>query len=232
MKRMSSHPFKAELSELSEHYSQLVENHGDTAPAVQWTDRETQERRLAILTEVGDLRSAKVLDFGCGLGQLLLFMARELAFTGEYVGYDLSARMIATAREKFPESRFERRDVLEEGIPEDFDYILISGVFNNYVAGGWDLMTVLLSSLFQHTRKAIAFNALSTYVDFFDPRLFYVNPERVFRFCKERLSPCVCLRHDYLIKTGVVPFEFSMYVYKTDLESRKNLRPEISVSRE
>src|SRR5690349_8815692 len=121
MKRMSSHPFKAELSEISEHYSQLLKNHGNTAPAVQWTDRDTQERRLAILTEVGELRSAKVLDFGCGLGHLLMFMRRELAFTGEYVGYDLSARMIATACEKFPGSRFERRDILEEGVPEDFD---------------------------------------------------------------------------------------------------------------
>jgi len=227
---MSSHSFKAELSAISEHYSHLLKNHGNSAPAVQWTDRETQERRLAILTEVGDLRSAKVLDFGCGLGHLLMFMRRELAFTGEYVGYDLSARMIAAAREKFPGSRFERRDILGEGVPEDFDYILISGVFNNYVAGGWDLMTSLLLSLFQHVRKAIAFNALSTYVDFFDPGLFYVNPERIFRFCKEQLSPSVCLRHDYLIKPGVVPFEFSMYVYKTDLESRKNLSPEVSVS--
>ena len=227
---MSSHSFKAELSAISEHYSHLLKNHGNSAPAVQWTDRETQERRLAILTEVGDLRSAKVLDFGCGLGHLLMFMRRELAFTGEYVGYDLSARMIAAAREKFPGSRFERRDILGEGVPEDFDYILISGVFNNYVAGGWDLMTSLLLSLFQHVRKAIAFNALSTYVDFFDPGLFYVNPERIFRFCKEQLSPSVCLRHDYLIKPGVVPFEFSMYVYKTDLESRKHLSPEVSVS--
>src|SRR2546425_11400811 len=123
VKCMSSHPFKAEFSVISEHYSQLLQNHGNTARGVQWTDRETQECRLAILTEVGDLRSAKVLDFGCGLGHLLMFMRRDLAFTGEYVGYDLSEKMVATARETFPESRFERRDILEEGVPEDFDYI-------------------------------------------------------------------------------------------------------------
>ena len=226
---MSPHAFKAELSVLNEHYSQLLESHGDTAPAVQWTDRETQERRLAILTEVGDLRSAKVLDFGCGLGHLLMYLRRDLAFKGEYVGYDLSARMIAAAQKKFPEARFERRDILEDGVSEDFDYIFISGVFNNYVAGGWDLMTALLSTLFQHARKAIAFNALSTYVDFFDPGLFYVNPEKVFGFCKGQLSPCVCLRHDYLIKPDVLPFEFSMYVYKTDLEPRSDLSVRIEV---
>ena len=50
-------------------------------------------------------------------------------------------------------------------------------------------MTALLSTLFQHARKAMVFNALSTYVDFFDPGLFYVNPEKVFGFCKGPYLP-------------------------------------------
>lgn len=223
MRPMPSHPFKRDLSLLNEHYSRLLEKHGDTPSGVQWTDRETQERRFEILTQVGDLRSAKVLDFGCGVGHLLTFMKTHLAFTGEYVGYDLSARMIDTARAKFPGIRFERRDILAEGVPEDFDYILISGVFHNRVSNGWDLMTTLLSCLFQRVRKALAFNAISTYVDFFDPEQFYVRPERAFGFCKEKLSPCVSLRHDYLVKPGIVPFEFSIYVYKTSVEPRKDL---------
>jgi SAM-dependent methyltransferase len=218
---MLSHRFQEDLSRLSEHYSRLMQQHGDTPPGVQWRDRQSQERRLTILTEAGDLRSAKILDFGCGTGHLLTYMQRELGFAGEYVGYDLSARMIATAKNKFPQIRFELRDILTDGIPEDFDYVLVSGVFNNCVKDGWSLMTKLLSTLFQHTRTAIAFNALSTYVDYCDPELFYVNPESVFRFCKEQLSPCVCLRHDYLVKPGIVPFEFSTYVYKVELESRK-----------
>jgi SAM-dependent methyltransferase len=220
---MALHPFRCDLSLLEEHYSRLVQEHGDTPEGVQWSDRQSQEHRVAILTEVGDLRSAKVLDFGCGTGHLLAFMRDRLGFTGEYVGYDLSAGMIATAQGKFPGIRFEQRDVLADGVPEEFDFVLVNGVFNNRVHNNWGLLTTILLCLFSHTRTALAFNALSTYVDFFDPKLFYVNPEDVFRFCKERLSPCVILRHDYLIKPGTIPFEFSVYLYKTEVKPRKEL---------
>jgi SAM-dependent methyltransferase len=178
------------------HYSRLLDQHGDTPQAAAWRDRQTQERRMAILAEVGDLRSAKILDFGCGTGHLLAFLRRELGFAGEYVGYDLSAEVITTARHKFRRARFEQRDILTEGVPEDFDYVLISGVFNQRLRENWRLMTRILGNLFAHCRQALAFNALSTYVDFFEPHLFYVSPEKVFRHCKERLSSRVCLRHD------------------------------------
>jgi SAM-dependent methyltransferase len=216
-----THAFEQDLLNIQKHYSKLVHKYGDSAPGVQWRDRETQERRLEILTEVGDVRFAKVLDFGCGVGHLLSFMRNQFGFKGEYIGYDLSAAMIAAAINKFPDAKFEQRDVLAEGLSEDFDYILISGVFNNRVSDGWGLMTKLLSTLFPHARKAMAFNALSSYVDYCDSELFYVEPERVFHFCKEHLSPCVSLRHDYLIKAGVVPFEFSVYIYQSGLQPRK-----------
>ena len=220
---MSDHPYQNDLSQLSQFYSRLFREHGDSPQAVQHKDLQSQELRMKILTEVGDLGSAKILDFGCGVGHLLSFMRENLGFAGEYVGYELSEEMVRVARKKFPESRFERRDILAQGVPEEFDYVVINGVFNNVVSDNWGLMTELLGRLFPRTRKAMAFNALSTYVDFFNPGNFYVSPEKIFRFCKEQLSPCVTLRHDYFTKPGIVPFEFTMYVYRTDIEPRKQL---------
>lgn len=214
------HPFQQEIAFLNQHYSKLVQEHKDTPQGVQWGDRETQERRMEILTQAGDLSSAKVLDFGCGTGHMLTFLQKKLEFTGTYVGYDLSEKMIDTAQKKFPGISFEQRDILAEGVPEDFDYILINGVFNNLVKNNWELMKALLKNLFYHTRIALAFNALSTYVDYFDAELFYVSPEKVFRFCKEELSPFVTLKHDYQIKPGIIPFEFTVYTYKTEKEER------------
>lgn len=218
----SNNSFQTDLASIEEHYSNLLVIHGDSAAAVQWRDQITQERRFEILTQVGNLHNAKVLDFGCGTGHLLHFLRSQLHFNGEYVGYDLSHNMIAAARQKFPEARFEQRNILTEKLSEDFDYVLISGVFNNIASDNWGLMTTLLKQLFQHTKKGLAFNALSTYVDYFDPHLFYVNPEEVFRFLKEYLSPCVTLRHDYQIKPGVIPFEFSAYIYSVELEPKKS----------
>jgi SAM-dependent methyltransferase len=219
---MASHSFQQDIAFLEQHYSQLLQECKDTPQGVQWGDRQTQERRMEILTQVGDVSSAKILDFGCGTGHLLTFLQNRLEFRGEYIGYDISSEMIATAQKKFPRIKFEQIDILAEGIPEDFDYILINGTFNNLVRDNWGLMSTLLKHLFAQTRYALAFNALSTYVDYYDDKLFYVCPEKVFRFCKEELSPCVTLRHDYLIKPEIIPFEFTVYVYKTAIQTRIN----------
>ena len=217
------HPFTHALHCLAEHYSGLLDEHGDTPPGVQWRDRETQERRMEILAEVGDLRTAKILDFGCGTGHLLDFLRRRARFSGEYVGDELSTDMIALATRKFPDARFETRDVLASGFAEDFDYVLISGVFHIRVEDSWDLLTETLRRLFTRTRRAIAFNAMSTYVDHFDRDQFYVSPTRIFQFCKEQLSPCVTIRHDYLLRPDTVPYEFTVYVHAADVAPRTEL---------
>jgi cyclopropane fatty-acyl-phospholipid synthase-like methyltransferase len=209
-----------ELERLEAHYSQLVRAHGDAPASAQWSDRPSQEARMRVLCEVGDLRHAKVLDFGCGTGHLLTFLRASCGFDGEYVGYDLSEEALAVARGKFPGVRFERKDVLTSEGDEEFDYVIASGVFNNLVKDNWGFMTTVLPVLYRRARRAVAFNALSTYVDFFDEGLFYVAPDKVFAWCKTHLSPLVTLRNDYQLRAGVVPFEFAIYAYRTEVACR------------
>lgn len=65
----------------------------------------------------------RILDIGCGTGQL----TAEIAASGaEVVGVDRSAEMIADARAKFPNVRFEVMDARELAFREEFD-----GVFSN-----------------------------------------------------------------------------------------------------
>jgi SAM-dependent methyltransferase len=196
-----------------------VERHGAAPEGAQWSDSRTQRLRLGVLSEVGDLRASKVLDFGCGTGALFAYLSEELGFTGEYVGYDLAWPAIDLARRLHPAGRFERRDVLSQGVSEDFDYILASGVFNNRTSDGWGLMTTLLATLWPYATRALAFNALSTYVDFREDHLWYVDPGEVFAWCKRELSPALSLRHDYQLKAGVIPFEFTVFVYRIEFES-------------
>ena len=83
----------------------------------------------------------------------------------------------------------------------------------------------LLRTLLARTEKALAFNNLSAYVDFFEPHLYYVAPEQVFRFCKEQLSPRVITRHDYEVRPGVLPYEFTTYVYASPIACRPAAAP-------
>lgn len=204
-----------EIRRLQEHYDRRAKAHGDTAAGVHWSSRESQDQRLRILAGIGPLANASVLDFGCGAGRLLDLLRSDFAFTGHYVGYDLSEEQLRLARARHPDTRFERRDIFESGVGAEFDYIFLSGVFGLQGKNHLLFVTRLLTLLFPHAMRGLAFNSLSNYVDYRVEGQYYADPEELFRFCKEQLSPAVTLRHDYEVKPGVMPFDFTMYVYRS-----------------
>lgn len=213
--------FKNDMDALARHYGDLVKRHGDAPESAQYADRETQERRMAVLSEIGVTKRSKVLDFGCGTGQMLSFLQRAIGFEGEYVGYDISSEAINLARSAHPEGRFEVRDIFEQPCEEMFDYVLVSGVFNNLITDNCAFFEAASRRLMAQAEKGYAFNMLSRYVDYFDDGLYYADPMQVFRFCKEQLSPLVTLRHDYAVRPGSIPFEFTVYVHRSDIAPRR-----------
>jgi len=72
-----------------------------------------------------------ILDVGCGPGVFTaaLFADPEIRERIEYTGVDQSERAIEYAGKTWPQARFERRDILQAGLPErDFDVIMINEV--------------------------------------------------------------------------------------------------------
>ena len=68
--------------------------------------------------------------------------------------------------------------------------------------------------MFEAACKGVAFNALSTYVDYHDAGLYYCDPLALFDHAKRHLTERVSLRHDYRVKPDCIPFEFSLYLLK------------------
>lgn len=203
------------LNELSAHYDELGRKHGYSPDATQQSSVETQEKRLSVLLEmIGDLSGKKILDFGCGTGHLLSLLEKT-EFSGSYVGYDISTELLSLAKQRYPKSRFELKNILEQPIEESFDWIVISGVFNNDLGCNEEFMQQVLTKLFAQAKEGLVFNALSCYVDYQSPGLHYFDPCWVFNFCKEEVTTHVQLKHDYEIKPGVIPFEFSCLLKKT-----------------
>lgn len=196
---------------LETHYRNLLLKHGDSAESAQYSSRFSQEKRFEILVQIADLNGASILDFGCGSGHLATYLdSKKVKFT--YTGVDVVEEFFDVAHKKSPNgSRF---GTLEEFEQEKFDYIFVSGVFNNKRKNNRKFYQESLRKLFSMCSKGIAFNMMSTYVDYQDTSLFYESPERVFQFVKKELTPFVQLRHDYEVKLGVIPFEFAIYAYK------------------
>jgi 2-polyprenyl-3-methyl-5-hydroxy-6-metoxy-1,4-benzoquinol methylase len=195
---------------LAEHYKSLLLKYGDSPEASQWSSIDTQEKRFEILTQIGNLDNKSILDFGCGTGHLVTYLEnRGLKFT--YTGVDIVDDLLEVAKQKHPQHNFSNFD---EICNQNFDYVLISGVFNNRIEDNLSSYQKIVKECFSLAKEGLAFNMLSHYVDFYNPDLFYEKPETLFEFLKKEVSPYITIRNDYQVKNGVIPFEFTVYIYK------------------
>jgi len=187
-------------------YDKALALHGDRPEALRWTPK-GQILHYQALLDIGSIDGAKVLDFGCGKGDLFEFL-RERNIPVQYTGFDINGRLISLARQKFPECRFETFDIERDSLQEDFDYIFLCGVFNLEVQGLDELIAYTLRKLFERCRIALAYDALSAHNPKKDFELHYVFPEDMFRLALKELSPYVSLRHDRLA------YDFTLFVYR------------------
>ncbi|KPQ06133.1 MAG: Methyltransferase domain [Rhodobacteraceae bacterium HLUCCA12] len=200
---------------IEDHYRTLLRDHGDSAEAAQYSSRESQYRRFAALAPIADLSGRQILDFGCGTASLHDYLVGIGQPPAHYTGVDVVTEFFDIARQKVPGGVFCHPDALGDA---EFDYAFVSGVFNNRRKGNRAFWQETVQSLFARCRGGVAFNMMSTYVDFQDPGLFYEQPERAFGFVKRAVTPYVVLRHDYLPKPGSVAFEFAIYAYRNPPE--------------
>lgn len=203
------------IDNLKSHYQHLLASHGDNPQAVQHTDQASQYARFKILSAI-DPQAQSILDVGCGLGDMFGFL-RDNHFNGQYLGVDFLSDFIQLAQQKYrryANAHFAECDISEQSLPQGYDYVLLSGVFNNKIDNNQHFMLQAIKKMYASANKGIAFNALSTYVDYQDDELFYTDPLALFDFCKTQLSPNVSLKHDYQVRAGAFPYEFTLFVYK------------------
>ncbi len=203
------------MDRLQKHYRDLFATHGDAPAAVQYSDRDSQFRRFEVLAQVAD-DLGSVVDLGCGLGHFAGFL-RARGFAGPYCGLDFVPEFVEHARLRFaddPQARFERCDLKADAFPEGYATFAVSGVFNNRQDDNRAFLESTLRKAFAAAQRQVAFNVMSTYVDFEAPDLYYTDPREVFDFCKRELTRRVTLRHDYLVRDDRPPFEYTVYLYK------------------
>lgn len=196
---------------IREHYRSLLAKHGDSAEAAQYSSRESQERRFRQLVRIGDLRDMRLLDFGSGSGHLATYLNAQ-GIEVRYTGVDIVPELLEVGRAKHPAHRFGQ---LADFAGERFDYVLVSGVYNNRRGDNRRFWQQSVRELFALCDRGLAFNMMSKYVDYENPGLFYEQPEKAFAFVKKELTPYTNLVHDYLVKDDSIPFEFCIQALRT-----------------
>ena len=196
------------------HYKELFNRHGISSNAVQW-DKGAHLARFNLLVDI-DSELNSVLDVGAGLGHFYGYL-RNQGFQGKYLGLEIVEEFVESAKSLMLEDKnadIRQFNVVTEDFPTGFDYGFISGVFNNNRENAKEFMYTTLSKLWRVCEKGMSLNVLSTYVEYFDDDLYYVNPLSLFEFLKLELRGHVVMHHDYVFFKDGYPYEVTYFVRK------------------
>lgn len=147
---------------------------------------------------------AKLLDFGCGFGDLYGF-AKERGLRVDYHGVDINPKLIEVGSKTYPEAQLSTGDPVNDGFDCDYDIIVASGAHNYALADNDSYVKRTFELFAKHARRGFAINFLSNRVNFRRPENYYAAPEAILGLAL-RYSSRVLLRHDYM------PFEFTVIV--------------------
>ncbi len=200
------------------HYDACLARHGDTAQGADWPDEAARRTRFDIMLDLIPPGSRKVslCDLACGTGELLSHIER-CGLNIAYTGADLSAHALELARTKFPGARFIGIDVLSAA-PEELaalscDYMVMNGLFTVKADlthdQMWAFMTGVIERVWPLVSGGLAFNVMSSHVDWERDDLFHVPFDKMAAFLHGIAGRQIAFRADYGL------YEHTCYVYKT-----------------
>jgi SAM-dependent methyltransferase len=190
-------------AKVREYYSGTIERHGPTPRGVDWPNAASQYLRFAQLLKVCDFaRPFSLNDFGCGYGALLEYLAmRHSEAEIAYRGIDISASMIAVARERWAGHR-RAEFVVGSRCGRIADYSLASGTFNvrlGHPLTAWETdIEAILSNLHAGSRIGFAVNFMLPHDDLpTEDELYRSPPRRWVTFCRKELGCSVSVLRGY-----------------------------------
>jgi SAM-dependent methyltransferase len=189
-------------------YEDKVRTYGFDHRGLGFRSRSSQVKRFEALLDVGDLDGRRVLDVGCGFGDLLAFL-QERGIEPLYTGIDVCEPMVRRCIERFgTQGRFEVADVLEYEPKQAFDYVLASGLFGLDAEGVRERMLPSLERMVAWAGIGVAVNFLSAAYPTPAENRIYVEPGKAIEAALT-LAPAVRLDHSYL------PNDFTLYLYRS-----------------
>lgn len=145
-----------------------------------WESELAQNMRFDALASNLNLNGKKLLDVGCGLGNLLEFLNKQ-NIKVDYTGVDILESMITRAGQKNQGGRFLHTDIFNENPfePGTFDVVYSSGIFNLKLGNNTLFLQKALECFFELSCGSIAFNLLHHNSPDKEDLYFYYSPEEI-----------------------------------------------------
>jgi len=156
--------------------------------------------------------SVRVLDFGCGFGDLYGFL-KSKNIRVDYSGCDLMEEFLAVGNEQYPDGNFFYKPI-GEPLTEKYDYIICSGIFNFLYSKDIDehkqSVFNTMKNLFACCDKVLSIDFQSPYIDFKSSEAYHQDISELTQFSVDNLSRRFSIDHSYM------PFEFCIHIHKND----------------
>jgi len=177
----------------------------------------SHRKRFEKILELADFSGRSVLDIGCGIGGFYGFL-REKGIRAEYSGFDINEKMIAFAKERYPEirERFSVCDIMETDPGARYDYVIAIGPLNLKFGATMNLAStrLLLERMFGLADIGMAVSMTSWLARKRNADTYYYHAGKIIdaiaRYCSN-----FKLDHAYL------PHDFTVFCYKKDLYDDK-----------
>ncbi len=197
---------------LQQHYQKTFDAYGPTSEGIDWGEHEERVtlryEKMAQLFETKT--NASVLDVGCGFGGFQNYLEAN-GYVFDYHGIDVVDNMITWARTHQNNACYISGDVLTYEFERQFDYLICNGILTQKLEASILEMDAyakaLIKRMFSLSKNGIAFNIMSTKVNFFSENLYYRSPVEMLAYCMSEFSTKIKIDHSYL-------YEYTIYIYK------------------
>lgn len=212
-------------SQIQLYYNKYLQFEDDPR-SLSWNNRTSQNLRFEKILDLFKYEKYgtpfTVHEVGCGLGHFLEFL-RKTNYSFTYSGSDIIQKFIGCNREKFVDTVFFLNDISASlaSFPQAMkknDYYCLSGTFHtkedNLIEDWENFIYRSMKNMYQMARKGICMNFLTYYSEFYDEKLYYGDPRKIFDWIIQNLSRFVTLDHEIPL------YEFTVCVYKPDFIQR------------
>jgi cyclopropane fatty-acyl-phospholipid synthase-like methyltransferase len=164
------------------HYERRIDPKRESFDVLDWASAHSQHKRFEVLLEHVLLSGRTLLDVGCGLGDLCLFLQQRKVDVA-YTGIDLLEPMVAEARRRCRQGTFEVANLFDPDaeLSGQWDVSFASGVFNLNLGNNHEFVALAIPRMMQVTRQRVVFNMLHERQKFEPHRYFYSHPDRIRR---------------------------------------------------
>lgn len=212
---------EASLKDMCEYYSKRLHEHGPGVNALQYPSEERQQEAFAIAVNMinsatdcnpGDV-DYSVLDVGCGLGDLCLYLGGSIPYTG----LDINPEMIQIAQRRLPKHygpQLRTCDILsDDGLAvEEHDFVFSIAVLSHKPKfdDSESYLRRMVTRLYELARIGAVFDLFSSRVSYHMPYQLHVDPAQFLTYCYT-LTSVVAIRNDYS------PYRFMVYLGRDNL---------------